>query len=173
MTALLRAPLAALTLLLLWTVPALSQENPCPEGTEPHYNAALEEVVCFGTGGSTTRQEPLCPPGELAVLVDDEVLCLIAEARPAQACFPPYRQMTRDGCGWTCGEGTQPDETTGQCQCLPGLIEAGTDGDGRRICGLDPRTLVPVPGQPVLERDPANTPINPAGPMPSQIQPRG
>ncbi len=54
------------------------------------------------------------------------------------SCPGPYRiALPQNGqmvCRWTCGQGTVPDETRGECVCKPGLVEAGADQRGRRTC---------------------------------------
>ena len=174
----LRSGLIGIAAVLALAAPALGQDNPCPEGQQPVYNTTLERVVCMGIPGSGGSQDARpsspCPDGQLQVATEDgEPRCIEVRAVPAVLCVPPYRQMTQRGCEWTCGVGTQPDEASGQCQCQPGLVEAGMDTEGRRICAVDPRSLVPVPGRPPLERDPAGTPVLPDGPRPLPIQPPG
>ena len=172
-----RSGLIGLAAVLALSTPAHSQDDTCPEGQQPVYNATLERVVCMGIPGSGAAEDARpaspCPGGQQLVTVDGAARCIEIRAVPAILCVAPYRRMTRAGCEWTCGTGTQPDEASGECVCQPGLVEAGTDTEGRRICALDPRSLVPVPGPPVLERDPAGTPIQPEGPRPLPIEPPG
>ncbi len=70
---------------------------------------------CFGAGCG-----PCMPTFEL---IDGECVCP-----------EPYHVLVGDNCTWSCSEGTQPDNSTNECECQPGLTEVGTDRLGRRVC---------------------------------------
>ncbi len=72
-----------------------------------------------------------------ACLVSLAALCLVAGSPTARAqdCPAPYHVTASDGrCVWSCSQGTQPDQASGQCVCQAGLEETGTDQFGRRVC---------------------------------------
>ncbi len=52
-------------------------------------------------------------------------------------CLGPYHGISpiSGSCVWSCGQGTHPDNGSGQCVCNEGLSQIGVDEFGRRICG--------------------------------------
>jgi hypothetical protein len=53
------------------------------------------------------------------------------------SCDAPYHVLSPAGvCFWSCGSGTTPDrnDPSGECLCMSGYVETGTDALGRRVC---------------------------------------
>lgn len=53
---------------------------------------------------------------------------------PPPQCPAPYQVPNGAFCRFNCAEGTQPDQASGQCVCLPGMQVYGATADGRRQC---------------------------------------
>ncbi|CAF0790228.1 unnamed protein product [Rotaria sordida] len=82
-----------------------------------------------GTQPDTTTNERVCENGYYEIGTDEFGRRICAK------CLEPYHVVTSDKrCVWSCGEGTEPDNTTNECVCQKGYYETGTDGFGRRIC---------------------------------------
>ncbi len=65
------------------------------------------------------------------------------------SCIGPYHVLASDGrCVWSCGTGTQPDNSSGQCVCQSGYIENGTDQFGRRVCTQTTAADITAPSTP-------------------------
>ncbi len=56
---------------------------------------------------------------------------------PTPNCPAPYQALgANNQCVFTCGDGTEPNQATGECQCRAGFREIGTDATGRRVCRI-------------------------------------
>ena len=144
------------------SVTCIGNDDVCPPGQEPHFNTATETIVCIGGGDRSEAEgpEPLCPPGRAALRTEDGTLhCVDLSIPPIAYCAAPYRESRIHECVWTCAAGTQPDTASGECVCMPGHVETGTDRAGRRVCSIDTTATIPVPTD-----VPAQIPLEPVGP---------